>query len=310
MSPKFAGVFFASVLIIAFASISLAQTMQFKVGSEVEAYTNLTFEGKTGWVKARIIGVDTNGQHSGGPYQVFYDGQNEMYSFWVRTDQVRPRAGQPNPVVDQPAGNNPIAGTTTSQFKVGDRLDVFNTGYTPPIPRGRGTIIEVGDGKYKISYEGCASFHDDWQDRMSVQPEATVSATDPEITFLIGNWAMFSPSYPNTVVRGDNVYREYGTGAKAPPLQIKADGSYVWYFDFGQPPVTGAWSTSATVGERKVRGAANEGISHTLTDTGIIIKDPKGAKWKVYRWIMPGQDQRITAHLMCSGETMVGSRIR
>src|SRR5207244_779696 len=131
---------------------------------------------------------------------------------------------------------------------------------------------------------------------------ATMDASAAPLRFLVGKWAMFTPSYPTTVVRGNDVYREYGPGGKSPPLEIKADGSYVWYFDYGKAPVSGRWQP-----DPKVEGAD----SGTQSYDGVLIDDPSGQPWKVYRWVVKSDSEdHITAQQMCSGISDIGTRIR
>jgi hypothetical protein len=130
-----------------------------------------------------------------------------------------------------------------------------------------------------------------------LNPAATVAATHPDITALMGNWAMFVYSYPNTVIHGNDVYREFGPGAKAPPLQINSNGTYVWYDEYNKPPVKGNWVTQA-----KIEGVKNG----TETVNGILITDSKGIWWKIYK----DRLDHVTAQKMCSGETQGGTRLK
>jgi hypothetical protein len=147
-----------------------------------------------------------------------------------------------------------------------------------------------------------SSAFDEWVDRLAVLEPATISKEAAEIKFLTGKWSMFTPSYANTVIKGENVYRQYGPGAKSPPLEINADGSYVWHFDFSNPPVKGRWITDA-----KVPGAD----MGTQSENGILIKDATGQEWKVYRRVVKGDSEdHITVHRMGSGMTDIGTRAK
>jgi hypothetical protein len=271
------------------ALFSWAQTnLRFKAGDAVEAHS-WAWGGSTGWGKATVKEVDSSGQHIG-PYMVEFEGNHATQ--WLSEQEVRSRAGQTG-------GGTSVAGTG-STFHQGSRVDVYLSDGKEG--KNRGTVIAVGDGKYKVHYDGCKAHWDEWVDRSQVRGAASVSTSAPEIKYLVGSWRMFTPSYPTTVVHGNTVYREYGTGAKAPPLRINANGTYVWYFSYGKPPVKGKWSTHA-----KIAGAR----TGTETVNGILIHDPTGALWKVYKEksLVDKQD-RVTIRLMCSGETMTGTRIR
>lgn len=178
---------------------------------------------------------------------------------------------------------------------VGSRVDAY---YTSGGPKSRATIIEdKGNGRYKVKYDGCKDYWDEVVDWSQLKPESVITANDPDIAQTIGKWAMFVYSYPNTVIHGDNVYREYGTGAKAPPLQINANGTYVWYDEFNKPPVKGNWATHSKI----------EGLTMgTEAVNGVIIQDSRGNSWKIHK----DRADHIEARLMCSGETQGGTRIK
>ncbi len=187
-------------------------------------------------------------------------------------------------------------GLKATAYTINSRVDVY---YSSGDPRGRATVIEVkGSGRYKIHYDGCkAGFLDEEVDWSQLKPASVVSSNDADITILFGKWAMFVYSYPNTVIHGNNIYREYGTGAKAPPLQINANGTYLWYDEFNKPPVKGSWFTHAKI----------EGVTTgTESVNGIILKDSYGIYWKIYK----DRQDHIEARKMCSGETEGGSRIK
>jgi hypothetical protein len=123
-----------------------------------------------------------------------------------------------------------------------------------------------------------------------------------QIKFLLGAWKVFMSGYPITVVRGNTIYREYGTGAQVPPLRITADGTYVWYDEYNKPPVKGRWTPDA-----KIEGAQ----FGTTFINGVVIKDSKGGEWKVYRWKPQGDNEdRVTVRTLCSAVAVDGTRIR
>jgi hypothetical protein len=196
----------------------------------------------------------------------------------VTAAQMRARAAKPNFV-----------------FNVNSRVDAY---YPDGNPRGRATIIEVKpNGRYKVKYDGCKDHFDEEVDWSQLKPASVISSTDPDIRVLLGKWAMFVYSYPNTTVRGNDVYREYGTGAKAPPLLVNADGTFVWYDEFNKPPVKGKWVTHA-----KIAGLT----MGTEAVDGIILYDSRGNSWKIYK----DRADHIEARQMCTGLTQGGSRIK
>jgi hypothetical protein len=189
--------------------------------------------------------------------------------------------------------------TFVARFRRGDTVDVY---YSPGQGKNRGTVLQVGaDGRYKIHYPGCTPVWDEWIDHGSVLPPARLSRGSAAVRFLVGRWIMFTPSYPTTVTNDGKVYREYGTGARTPPLVMKGNGRYVWYFDFGKRPVRGRW-----VPDARVPGAS----MGTQSVDGLIIKDPTGKPWKVYKREVRGdRKSHLTAQRMCSGITDIGTKI-
>jgi hypothetical protein len=244
------------------------------VGDKVEAYD--IYYSK--WENATIIIVYTDRTPQQWRVSLDEPAGHNIADFPVTADNIRARGAKAN-----------------TGLSLNSRVDVYYNGNTP---KGRGTIIEVlADGRYKIRYDGCAAYRDETLDWSQVKPASVVTANDPGITAVMGKWAMFVYSYPNTVVKGNDVYREYGSGAKAPPLQINNDGTYVWYDEYNKPPVNGNWNTHA-----RIIGLT----TGTEAVNGILIKDSRGILWKVYK----DRPDHIEARKMCSGETEGGSRIK
>lgn len=292
----------ASGLLFISTVVSLAQEApNFKPGDAVEAHSYFY---NPPWHKAKVVSVGKECQAPRAYKVVFIgEGAEDHGLTCVSPDEIRSlEAEKPTAAA---IGDNKAAGDNNPQpaagaFKVGDRVDVLPK-YGPDKAQ-RGTIMEVAAGGYKVHYDGCGAHFDAVVDRDELHPAATISAGAPDIRFLFGKWAMFTPSYPNTVVRGNTVYREYGMGAKAPPLQINADGTYIWYDEFGKPPVKDKWTTDA-----KIEGAK----FNTAFTNGVVIKDSKGGLWKVYRRKVEGDNtDHITTHTMCSGLTVIGTRIQ
>jgi hypothetical protein len=186
-------------------------------------------------------------------------------------------------------------GTRAAVFAVGTHVDAFYNDHTP---HGKATVIaDKGNGRYRIHFDGCGNHFDDDVDWSQLAPVSTVSNTHPDITGVFGKWAMFVYSYPNTVISGNNVYREYGPGAKAPPLQINANGTYIWYDEYNKPPVKGNWATDA-----KIQGLTMGTDSYN----GILVTDSHGITWKIHL----DRPDHIEARKLCSGETEGGSRLK
>jgi hypothetical protein len=245
-----------------------------KVGDKVEAYDIYTSQ----WENATIIVVYTD--RATPQWRALLDDPagHAIADLLVTAQQIRARGSKP-----------------AQQFAVNTLVDV---NYADGKPKGRGIVKEVlQNGRYLINYVGCGAHFDEKVDWSQVKPAATVSANNPDITATFGKWAMFVYSYPNTYTDGNNIYRVYGTGAKAPPLLINANGTYVWYDEFNKPPVKGNWATSAKI----------EGLDMgTETKNGILIKDSRGIWWKIYK----DRQDHIEARKLCSGETSGGTKIK
>ena len=182
-------------------------------------------------------------------------------------------------------------------FKAGTTVDVY---FSPGVGRDRGVVRSVtADGRYLIHFPGCEKGRDELIDHDLVKKARTLSRKSSKVRFLIGKWIMFTPSYPNTVVQDDEIYRQYGTGAKTPPLVIRADGRFVWYFDYGKKPVRGRWRPDARIPGTDVG---------TATVDGVVIKDPGGNPWKVYRRKADDHKDHITTQRLCSGMADIGTR--
>jgi hypothetical protein len=292
MLKQFATYLFASVsILLVSTAVSFGQDKSdFKVGDTI--YVNAF---SAGCVKATV--TQTDPKYSVHILEGSYKDRDTFYNV-NRIAECPQISGQDKKMPDEVVKKPPTQ--MLGNLKVGDRVDVYLTGNQEG--KNRGTILEINGSQYKVHYDGCSEKADVWENFTLVHPAATISADAPEIKFLTGAWLMFTPGYPTTVVRGNNVYREYGTGAKSPPLQINGDGTYIWYFDYGKPPVKGRWMPHA-----KIEGARYG----TETANGIIIKDPKGGEWKVYqRKSTTDNEDHITARTMCSGETIMGTRIK
>lgn len=286
MLQKFAKIFLASVLLLVSASISFAQSQaQWKVGDKVEIL-NLSKE----WVPGTVIGtVDSDGKLM---YRVQLDDPNAPSVYFNHTpaSDIRARGNQnaENPT-QKPDDGNPQMTRNGGAFTVGDRVDTF---YDEKRGHNRGTVIEVGNRKYKVHYNGCTKTFDEWVDASLVRPAATISADAPEIKFLSGRWR-------TTVAAVGGNYMVWG---KTPGIQINADGSYLWYQSDGKPPVKGRWTTDA-----KVPGL----VEGTPKFDGIIVKDAEGNEWKAFKWTVKDDTQDgIEIDRMCLGLSEVGTRVR
>ena len=246
--------------------------------------------------------VETNTDGTGGTYRkgtvTQVDDQRASsgnLKYLIHLDVPSPDGG----ATDVSAFENEVRALAAfTPFKVGSVVDVY---YSAGVGRDRGVVRAVNpDGRYKIHFPGCAASADELIDHALVLPPKRLSRSSRQARFLVGKWIMFTPSYPNTVVHDGQLYRQYGSGARTPPLVIRANGKFVWYFDFGKRPVRGTWKTDA-----KIPGA-DAGVA---TIDGLIIKDPQGQPWKVYKRTVKGDHKsHLTAQRLCSGITDIGTK--
>lgn len=185
--------------------------------------------------------------------------------------------------------------TFVPKFKRGSTVDTY---YAPGQGHSRGTVLAVTSNGYRVHYTGCNHKFDETLDHSLVTSPHRLSRSSAAARYLIGKWIMFTPSYPNTVIHNGSIYHQYGTGARTPPLVIKSNGLFVWYFDFGKKPVRGHWKTDA-----KIPGAT----TGTESLNGLVIHDPSGHPWKVYKRRAGGGKRHITAERMCFGITDIGT---
>lgn len=286
-SREITGLLFASVLLLLVnASTSFAQNnTDFKVGDTI--YVNAFY---SGCVKATI--TQTDPKYSVHILEGSYKDKDLFYNAsrikeCPQNSQVNQQTPD-NKTPDEPDNKQPPK--TAGSLKVGDRVDVYLSGNQQG--KNRGTILETNGSQYKVHYDGCSEKDDVWENFMLVHPAANISRDNAEIKFLTGKWSMTTVGISSTAI----------AWGKSPGIQINGDGTYLWFQSGGKPPVTGKWSPHA-----KIEGA-REG---TETVNGIIIKDARGAEWKMYRRKSTlDNDDHITIRLLCSTETQMGTRTR
>jgi len=275
------------LFLIGITSLFAQDKPQFKTGDKIEVKNMSSV-----WVKAKILEVvDWRSSGYGWAYRVEVEDINAPNRYWnapansVRTlPNVNPVNNQDNRDLEKNRGPDQNA---NGVFTLGDRVDTY---YDPAHGHNRGTVIQVGDGRYKVHYNGCASTFDEWVDRQLVKQPNTISANAPEITFLMGKWSLVAV----TIGKGNVIW------GFSPGIQFNTDGTYTWYEDFGKPPVKGKWRTDA-----KVPGLD----MGTPKFDGIVIKDAEGIEWKAFRWKTGDNKDAIEIDHMCSNGSKVGSRM-
>lgn len=275
---------FASLLLLSVGALSaFAQDKtDFKVGETI--YVN-AFSG--GCVKATV--TQTNPRYSVHILEGSYKDKDTFYSEGRIREcpQTAPQDKRKSDIQAPAEAANPPT-QKSGDLKVGTLVDVYLSGGQQG--KNRGTIIETNGSQYKVHYDGCTEKDDVWENSSLVRPAAVISADNAAIKFFTGKWLMTTVGLSSAAI----------AWSKSPGIQINSDGTYIWYQDGGKTPVRGKWLPHA-----KIEGA-REG---TETENGIIIKDAKGAPWKMYRRKSTlDNDDHITIRLMCWGETKMGTR--
>lgn len=126
----------------------------------------------------------------------------------------------------------------------------------------------------------------------------------PTITdaFWVGNWSLFvGPAAQYQVIGGDR-YLVVGSGAAAPPLQIKADGSYVWVIDKGKT-ISGRWRKMASA-EMKYGYTDKPGI--------MLMNGYDGGNWQVTFSDVRADDNRdqLNIQRMDLGVSFLATRMK
>jgi len=136
-----------------------------------------------------------------------------------------------------------------------------------------GTIlaIDAAKGTYQIKSDGDGLV--DWVPARQLR-YSCVGAEAAPVTenYFIGRWTLFigpTAHYENIDSKG---YLVVGSGAHAPPLQINADGSYVWVLD-SRTIVRGKWRVLA----------ANEMRNGTKGPAVVLMNGEDGKNWQVSR---------------------------
>ena len=292
MKQKFVLIFFAAIMLSSVSDIYAQDQPQWKKGDKIEV-RNMSYV----WVPATILEViDWRDAGRGYAYRVETEDVNAPNRYWAapaNTVRALPgnkenkNNGENNNKENNNKENNKVNKNADGKYKVGDRVDTY---YDETRGHNRGTIIEVGNGKYKVHYNGCKSTFDEWVDRDLVHSPNTISANAPQITFLFGKWSL-----TEVAVGHRNVF-----WGNSPGIQINADGTYTWFEDAGKPPIKGRWITDA-----KVPGLD----MGTPKFDGVIIKDAQGEEWKAFKWVTKNDNKAgIEIDKMCSNGSKVGSR--
>jgi hypothetical protein len=220
---------------------------RFKIGDSVEArrWDGTTYKGK-------VIGAD------GEKYDVSFQRDGAATHEWIHVYNLRatnaPNVAQPKDKPDAKNGGNKNnqakRGWPGQRYQVGDRVQYNDPGFTDTATFG--TIISVDAQKrmYQIRDEGDASIRYSHPCYAVLKPGEKI-----DNSFYIGKWQVYTTgALTSAAITG---------AAKLPPLDIKADGTYVWQQSGGKT-IRGKW-----VPRRGVRGVK-------------LLKGLDGTDWTIY----------------------------
>ncbi len=119
--------------------------------------------------------------------------------------------------------------------------------------------------------------------------------------YFVGNWSLFVGPTAHHETIDSKAYLVVGPGAHAPPLQINADGSYVWIID-RQQTVRGKWRLLAN----------HELRSGTKPPAILLIKAEAGRDWQVWNTGVNQGNKRdaIGVERMDLGQSYQGTRLK
>lgn len=212
-------------------------------------------------------------------------------------------APQGQTTADEAESKEETQAVSSGPLKVGERVDY-------PGRDAHATVEQIAADGVHIRLDGCQEYLSKCVVKESeLHRTATLPRNAEPVRALIGQWSMFEPGTFNTVTRGDHVFREWGLGAKVPPLTIEKDGSYVWVED-SEHTVRGRWRTDARV--RGIAPKSSSSLEGNADHDGIVIRDSAGQELKVYRTRIEGKsaDSIAVAQVCREAHYFMGTRIR
>lgn len=172
--------------------IQLVAAAEFTKGDRVEA------KSYGSWYKATIIEVRAN------EWKVTYDGYSASSDEWLGLDKLR-RIGEKQ-AASFPKQTGPVV---PGKWKRGDRVEALSYSMWYPA-----TIIEVGDAKWKVTYDGYSEGSDEWvtTEKLRLLRTASWKVGDRVEALSYGKW------YPAAIIETEDArwkvhYDGYGTSS-------------------------------------------------------------------------------------------------
>lgn len=154
-------------------------------------------------------------------------------------------------------------------------------------------------GSYQVKSEadGLADWVPAYQLRYSCKGVEAAPVTQ---SYFTGRWTLFvGPTAHHEVIDAKG-YLVVGPGAHVPPLQINADGSYIWTLD-SKTTVRGKWRAMAS----------NELRAGTKAPAILLVKGEGGKDWQVWKTGVEAGSNRdaISVDRMDLGLPFKGARL-
>lgn len=164
-----------------------------------------------------------------------------------------------------------------------------------------GTILAVDEAKGSYQVKSDRDGLVDWVKATNLRYSCVGAEARPvSDNFFFGKWDLFVGPTPHYETKGSDRYLVVGAGAKAPPLLINPDGTYVWRID-SKKTITGKWRKMAE-SERKY---------HAKGPAVLLMNAEDGKNWEVsQRGVNPTNNRdTINVERMDLGLSYQGTRM-
>ena len=188
--------------------------------------------------------------------------------------------------------------------QAGQELPSCRVGMHVPLvsPRNVGATILAYDavkGSYEVKSDDDGMI--DWVPARSLRYSCTGAEAAPVTqSYFVGKWSLFLGPTAHHEVIDSKGYLVVGPGAHVPPLQINADGSYIWVLD-SRTTIHGKWREMAT----------SELRSGTKAPAILLLNAEGGKSWELWRTGVNAGNNRdaIGVERMDLGESYAGTRL-
>ncbi len=169
-------------------------------------------------------------------------------------------------------------------------------------PLNYGAVIlkfDAAKGTYQVKSDSDGLL--DWVPASKLRSSCVgAEAASVTMNYFIGKWSLFVGPTAHHQVIDDKGYLVVGPGAHVPPLQVNADGSYVWVID-SKTTLKGQWRTLA---DKELRAG-------TKPPAILLMKAEGGKDWEVWKTGTNAGNNRdaISVERMDLGQSVQGTRL-